>query len=130
MVPSTQLTNGEIICFFFNLVFTVPELDLQIKRIESLNQAYALELEIICEEFDLERSILIEQHANDMACISDIIFAMEEEFQIRENEAQAEYQSMRDEIKNKVRIFSSLLDSLEFILFSPISDFIIIFLSF
>ncbi|BFZ18991.1 hypothetical protein BsWGS_22029 [Bradybaena similaris] len=76
-------------------------MDLQIKRIESLNQAYALELEIICEEFDLERSILIEQHASDMANIADIIFAMEEEFQVRENEAFAEYQSMRDEIKNK-----------------------------
>ncbi|CAG5130004.1 unnamed protein product, partial [Candidula unifasciata] len=76
-------------------------MDLQMKRIESLNQEYAMELEIICEEFDLERSIFIEQHTNDMSNIADIIFAMEENFETRENEARAEFQSMQDEIKNK-----------------------------
>ena len=61
-----------------------------------------MELEIICEEFDLERAMLIEQHNIEMNDIADILFAMDQNFQERENEAKSDFQSMRDEIKNKV----------------------------
>ena len=60
------------------------------------------ELEIIREEFDTERAMLTEQHNKEMNDIADILFAMDQNFQERESDAKAEFQSMRDEIKNKV----------------------------
>ena len=63
---------------------------------------YDEELEIIKEEFDTERSIMVDQHNTEMNDIADILFAMEQNFQEKENEAKSEFQSMRDEIKNKV----------------------------
>lgn len=75
--------------------------DLQKARLEALTREYSVELEIICEEFDLERAMLIEQHNLEMNDIADILFAMDQNFQERENEAKSEFQSMRDEIKNK-----------------------------
>ena len=61
-------------------------------------------MEIIREEFDTERAMLMEQHNKEMNDIADILFAMEQNYQERENDAKAEFQSMRDEIKNKVGI--------------------------
>ena len=46
--------------------------------------------------------MLMEQHNKEMNDIADILFAMEQNFQERENDAKADFQSMRDEIKNKV----------------------------
>ena len=45
---------------------------------------------------------MIDQHNSEMNDIADILFAMEQNFNERENEAKSEFQSMRDEIKNKV----------------------------
>lgn len=45
---------------------------------------------------------MIEKHLEEMNDLADIVFAMDQNFQDRENEAKSEYQSMRDEIKNKV----------------------------
>ena len=53
-------------------------------------------------EFDTERTLLIDQHAQEMNDLQDIMFAMEQNFNERENDAKSEFQSMRDEIKNKV----------------------------
>ncbi|RUS84822.1 hypothetical protein EGW08_007437 [Elysia chlorotica] len=75
--------------------------DLQKSRLEALTREYSVELAIICEEFDLERAMLIEQHNLEMNDIADILFAMDQNFQERENEAKSDFQSMRDEIKNK-----------------------------
>jgi len=76
-------------------------MELQKQRLEALTREYSVELEIICEEFDLERAMLIEQHNIEMNDIADILFAMDQNFQERENEAKSDFQSMRDEIKNK-----------------------------
>lgn len=92
------LTFLPLLCFYGNSTE-----ELQKSRLKTLNCDYALELQIICEEFDLERTMLIEQHFSEMNDIADILFAMEENFQERENEARGEFQSLRDEIKNKVR---------------------------
>ena len=45
---------------------------------------------------------MVDQHNAETNDIADILFAMEQNFQERENEAKSEFQSMRDEIKNKV----------------------------
>ena len=76
--------------------------DLQKARLQNLHDEYDDELEIIKEEFDTERSIMIDQHNAEMNDIADILFAMEQNFQERETDAKSDFQSMRDEIKNKV----------------------------
>lgn len=45
---------------------------------------------------------IISQQRREMYDIQDIMFAMEEEWNELENEAKQDFQSLRDEIKNKV----------------------------
>ena len=47
---------------------------------------------------------IVSQHRREMHDIQDIMFAMEEEWNELENEAKQDFQSLRDEIKNKVNI--------------------------
>ena len=54
------------------------------------------------QEFDTERAMMLEQHQREMSELTDIMFAMEQNFNEREGDAKSEFQSMRDEIKNKV----------------------------
>ena len=44
----------------------------------------------------------MKNHKGETNEIMDIVFAMEQECEERENEAKQEFQSLRDEIKNKV----------------------------
>lgn len=81
--------------------------DLQKSRLQKLKDEYDDELEIIKDEFDTERAIMVDQHNAEMNDIADILFAMEQNFQEREAEAKGDFQSMRDEIKNKVINFYS-----------------------
>lgn len=53
--------------------------------------------------------MMIEKHLEEMNDLADIMFAMDQNFQDRENEAKSEYQSMRDEIKNKVSIYMHII---------------------
>ncbi|KAK3591488.1 hypothetical protein CHS0354_031595 [Potamilus streckersoni] len=76
-------------------------IDLHQQRLTTLQTEYHEELEIIKEEFDTERTMMIEQHNQEMNDIADILFAMDQNYQEKENEAKSEFQSMRDEIKNK-----------------------------
>lgn len=75
---------------------------LQQERLGTLLREYDEELEILKQEFDTERQMMIEKHLEEMNDLADIMFAMDQNFQDRENEAKSEYQSSRDEIKNKV----------------------------
>lgn len=77
-------------------------LDLQNQRLEQLHKEFEAEKETLIVEFDTERSMLVEQHTMEMSEACDIMFAMEQNFNERENEAKSDFQSMRDEIKNKV----------------------------
>ena len=56
------------------------------------------------DEFDTERHLLVDQHTHEMTDLQDIMFAMEQNVSERETDAKGEFQSMRDEIKNKARI--------------------------
>ncbi|XP_022346038.2 dynein regulatory complex subunit 2-like [Crassostrea virginica] len=94
-------------------------IDQQKLRINSLQHEYEEELEVVREEFDTERSIMVDQHNIEMNDIADILFAMEQNFQDRENEAKSEFQSMTDEIRNKHMeekhgLHHTLQDKLEF----------------
>lgn len=75
--------------------------DLQLERLDTIHREYVQELEILKAEFDQERQMMTEKHLQEVNDLSDIMFAMEQNFQDRENEAKSEFQSMRDEIKNK-----------------------------
>lgn len=65
---------------------------------------------MITEEFDTERAIMLDQHSQETNEISDILFAMDQNFQEREREAKSDFQSLVDEIRNKVIISSSFKD--------------------
>ncbi|PIK38183.1 putative coiled-coil domain-containing protein [Apostichopus japonicus] len=76
-------------------------IDLQRSRLKILQSEYEEELEILKKEFDSERSMIVDHHRQEMNDVQDILFAMEENASDRENEARQEFQSLRDEIKNK-----------------------------
>ena len=85
-----------------HLLFLVNS-DIQEERLDKLQRDYEEELAIIQEEFDTERGLMIEQHKVEQDDIEDIMFAMDQNFQERESEARAEFESLCDEIKNKVK---------------------------
>ncbi|XP_013416544.1 coiled-coil domain-containing protein 65 [Lingula anatina] len=74
---------------------------LQNQRLDTLKLEYEEELEMLKKEFDTERALMIEQHLQEMNDLADIMFAMEQNFNERENDAKSDFQSLRDEIKNK-----------------------------
>ena len=50
----------------------------------------------------VDRERILKQHKAETDEIMDVVFAMEHEFEERETDAKQEFQSLRDEIKNKV----------------------------
>lgn len=74
---------------------------LQLERLEQLNKEFGAEQSVLTTEFDTERKMMIEQHQAEMTELQDIMFAMEQNFTDRENDARSEFQSMRDEITSK-----------------------------
>ena len=77
--------------------------DLQKQRLSQLELEFDTEQDVLIVEFDTEREMLVRQNQKELTELQDIIFAMEQEFAERENEAKNEFQSIRDELKNKVR---------------------------
>jgi len=79
-------------------------IDFQSKRIRSLEEEFKDELEVLEREFETERQLMLCRHDQEMRELSDIMLAMEIRFNERESEAMQEFQSVMDEIKNKVPI--------------------------
>ncbi|XP_033628465.1 dynein regulatory complex subunit 2-like [Asterias rubens] len=75
--------------------------DLQRSRLDILHSEYGEELAVLMKEFNSERSLIIEQHRREINDLQDILFAMEQNSNDRENDAKQDFQSLRDEIKNK-----------------------------
>jgi len=76
-------------------------IDLQRQRLGQLSTELHDEQSTLITEFDSEREMVAEQHTCEMTELQDILFAMEQNFNERETDAKSEFQSMRDEIKNK-----------------------------
>ncbi|EDV20189.1 Coiled-coil domain-containing protein 65 [Trichoplax sp. H2] len=74
---------------------------LQHSRLTSVKSEYDKQLEILKQEFDSERSSMINQNKKECDELTDIMFAMEQEFNERESDVRHEFQSVRDEIKNR-----------------------------
>ena len=58
---------------------------------------------------------MMKRHKAETDEIMDIMFTMENEFEERQNDARQEFQSLRDEIKNKVLFKYFLLGFIHFI---------------
>jgi len=78
-------------------------IDFQAKRIRSLEEEFKNELEVLEKEFEMERQLMLCRHDQEMRELSDITLAMEIRFNERESDALQEFQSLMDEIKNKVK---------------------------
>ena len=71
-------------------------------RISSLHREYSEELEQLKREYSTEREKMIKSHQFECNDLQDIMFAMEQEFNEMKTEALHDFQSQKDEIKNKV----------------------------
>ena len=60
------------------------------------------EIEVIKIEFDKEREYILKRHQVEMDEMTTIIFGMEKIFLDQESEANIEFLSVRDDLKNKV----------------------------
>jgi hypothetical protein len=71
---------------------------------EQMDTARAKCYNLIAEvrnEFDKEREYIMSRHESEMGELISIIYGMEKTFLDQENEANVEFMSLRDEIKNK-----------------------------
>ena len=73
------------------------------RRLATLQDEYNKELDTIRREFDTEKELISQLHSTELQHLHDVMFAMEQNQQEKEGEARQDFQSMRDEIKNKVQ---------------------------
>lgn len=76
-------------------------IDLQMQRLKQLRKEFDGEQCTVITEFDTEHEMMVDQHCEEMTELQDIMFAMEQNINERESDAKSDFQSMRDEIKNK-----------------------------
>jgi len=58
---------------------------------------------MLVNEFETERSLICAQHQREVHELQDIMYAMDQSFEDREIDARTEFQSLQDELKNKVK---------------------------
>jgi len=75
--------------------------DLQREQLSNASRKYEEKVSMIKYEFDRERQKIEQMHKLEMGELQSIIFGMEKIFLDQENEAQNDFQSLRDDIKNK-----------------------------
>ncbi|KAM4796989.1 dynein regulatory complex subunit 2 [Rhinophrynus dorsalis] len=76
-------------------------LELQRERLALLQEEYLQELDAVQKDFETERKMIIQQKDTETTYLQNVLLAMEQNRSESENEAKQEFQSMRDEIKNK-----------------------------
>ncbi|XP_074836059.1 dynein regulatory complex subunit 2 [Carettochelys insculpta] len=76
-------------------------LQLQHCRLKYLEEDYNTELEALKEEFETERRMIIEHHEKETQYLQDVLLALEQNFSESEYEARLDFQSTRDDVKNK-----------------------------
>jgi len=75
--------------------------EFQGERLNNMEAEYDREMNDLGDEFEVERSEIIQGHKKDMDDMMDVIFAMEQEFEEAESEARQDFHSLHEEIKNK-----------------------------
>ncbi|MBN3316203.1 DRC2 protein, partial [Atractosteus spatula] len=76
-------------------------LQLQRGRLQALQQHWDSELEALSAEFNTERELIMAQHQQECSYLEDVMFSMEQNYAELDSDARQDYQSTRDEIKNK-----------------------------
>ena len=72
-----------------------------LQNIDELTDFQTERLNLLKIEFDKEREMLVQQNQRELTKLQGIIFVMNQKFDERENEAKHEFQSIREELKNK-----------------------------
>ncbi|KAI4902996.1 hypothetical protein NFI96_012023 [Prochilodus magdalenae] len=76
-------------------------LELQKGRLVALELQWNSSLEELTSEYNTERQQILTQHQEDSAYLEDVNFALEQHYTEIESEARQDYQSTRDDIKNR-----------------------------
>ncbi|GIL94634.1 hypothetical protein Vretimale_863 [Volvox reticuliferus] len=76
-------------------------LDLQYQRMRALEAEFAADLRYLEDEFETERTEIVNAHTRQRKDMGDMIAAMEGEFADAEAELRQEYEAQREEIKNR-----------------------------
>ncbi|XP_044851318.1 dynein regulatory complex subunit 2 [Mauremys mutica] len=76
-------------------------LQLQRCRLRYLDEDYNTELEALKKEFETERRMIIEHQDKESRYLRDVLLALEQNFSESEYEAKLDFQSTRDDVKNK-----------------------------
>ncbi|KAG2424497.1 hypothetical protein HYH02_015167 [Chlamydomonas schloesseri] len=76
-------------------------LDLQYQRMRALEAEFAADLKALEDEFETERTEIVNAHTRQRKDMGDMIAAMEGEFADAEAELRQEYEAQREEIKNR-----------------------------
>lgn len=76
-------------------------IDLLTKILGQFHKEFLEEQTALVEEFDSEKRMLMERYENEMTQLQDIMYAMDQNFLEKELETKADFQSTRDEIKNR-----------------------------
>uniref|UniRef100_A0A7R9W0W4 Dynein regulatory complex subunit 2 n=1 Tax=Chlamydomonas euryale TaxID=1486919 RepID=A0A7R9W0W4_9CHLO len=76
-------------------------LDLQYQRMRALEAQFEADLKALEDEFEAERTEIINAHSRQRKDMHDMIHAMEGEFNDAENELRQEFEAQREEVKNR-----------------------------
>ncbi|KAM6038925.1 LOW QUALITY PROTEIN: dynein regulatory complex subunit 2 [Theristicus caerulescens] len=76
-------------------------LQLQRCRLACLEEGYGAQLEALQAEFEAERRTILEQHERESCYLRDVALAAEQNYAKSDHEATLNFQSARDDIKNK-----------------------------
>ncbi|XP_066239535.1 dynein regulatory complex subunit 2-like isoform X3 [Saccopteryx leptura] len=76
-------------------------LALQRCRLNALEENYNMELETLTQEFETERKTIVDQHEKEIRYLQDLFMAMEQNHIDSEYESKLEFQSLREDLKNK-----------------------------
>ncbi|OWK50304.1 Coiled-coil domain-containing protein 65 [Lonchura striata] len=86
-----------------HLHLTDQLLQLQRCRLGYLEQGFSAQVGALKAEFEAERKAMLEQQDWESCCLQDMALAMEQDHARNEHEALLNFQSARDDIKNKAR---------------------------
>jgi len=75
--------------------------DLHKLRLLVLQEEYTKDIDELSKEFGKEQNHIVHSHDEEMKRLQDILFAMEQTFQERSQDARQDFHSSQDEIKNR-----------------------------
>ncbi|XP_063281232.1 dynein regulatory complex subunit 2 [Prinia subflava] len=76
-------------------------LDLQHRRLRCLEEGFNAQVGALKADFEAERKTILEQQEQESRCLQDLALATEQDHARNDHEAMLNFQSARDDIKNK-----------------------------